>query len=44
MNKKGFITSFADLVKGFLAGLIFGIIITYLVATNIIPTALNICG
>ncbi|MEA3430830.1 MAG: hypothetical protein U9R08_06145 [Nanoarchaeota archaeon] len=44
MDKRGFITSFADLVKGFVTGLLFGIILTYLVATDIIPTALSICG
>jgi len=43
MNKKGFITSYVDLMKGFFVGFIIGIVLTFLVAKGLIPLAVNIC-
>lgn len=43
MNNKGFVTSYIDWFKGFIGGLILGILLTYLVAKGIIPLAFSIC-
>ena len=40
MNKKGFITSPADLIKGLVVGFIIGVILMYLTAKGIIPIPL----
>lgn len=44
MNKKGFITSYADWFKGLIGGFILGALLMYLIAKGIIPIALNICS
>lgn len=36
-NKKAIVTSPADLVKGFIVGLILGMVVVYLIAKGIIP-------
>ena len=44
MNKKAFIGLWADVFKGFLTGLIFGIILMILVVLKVIPFPISLCG
>ena len=44
MNKKGFVGLWADVFKGFIFGLIAGIVLTILLAFEFIPFPVSICG
>ena len=42
--KKGFVGLWADVFKGFLFGLITGIVLALLIFWNVIPLGINFCG
>lgn len=43
-SKKGFIGLWADVFKGFMTGLIFGIILMILLVLEVIPFPISFCG
>ncbi|MBI5001827.1 hypothetical protein HZC31_00415 [Candidatus Woesearchaeota archaeon] len=43
-SKKGFIGLWADVFKGFITGLIFGIILMILLVLEVIPFPISFCG
>ena len=38
------IMSWADVIKGLIVGFVFGALLMYLIAANILPLGLSVCG
>ncbi len=43
-NKKAFVGLWQDVFKGFIFGLIVGIVLSFLVFYNVIPVPISFCG